>query len=232
MFPVGMNAWAENMITNGDFELGNEGFLTDYVNAVDIFPAQYYAIASDPSTVHGSGISYGDHTTGSGLMMIVNGATTPNQRVWAQTVAVSPNSNCSLSGWVSTWTPGGGTPAILEFTVNGDVVATVTAPATEGVWESFGVDWSSGSATTAEIVIIDQNLAYVGNDFALDDLTMSVQAGSCVGSIETSTIGASPVHGYSGLLKHFTLLGLPLGILILVEICRRKRQEFNPMSKR
>lgn len=81
-------------IVNGDFELGNVGFNSDYQYSPGNFTAwRTYDIVTDPSLTHASAASYGDHTSGSGFMMAVNGADVANAVVWSQTVAVSPNTD-------------------------------------------------------------------------------------------------------------------------------------------
>jgi hypothetical protein len=56
-----------NLITNGDFEAGNTGFITQYLlSPGDIGPAQTYDIVNNPAhdRPHDiSPISYGGHTT-------------------------------------------------------------------------------------------------------------------------------------------------------------------------
>src|SRR5688500_7721593 len=76
-----------NLIYNGDFELGNKGFLMDYTfSPGDIRREGTYDLSTDPRRSHEAAASYGDHTSGAGLMMVVNGATKPDQVVWSQTV--------------------------------------------------------------------------------------------------------------------------------------------------
>jgi hypothetical protein len=142
----------------------------------DGWPEGVYAIVSDPYRWHTLATSYGDHTTGSGLMMAVNGATIANQIVWSQTVSVSQNTTYTFSGWVSSWFSA--SPAVLEIRVNGNAIGTVTAPSTTGVWQPFSFTWLSGSSTTAVLSIVDLNTDYTGNDFALDDLSFVPEPGS------------------------------------------------------
>ena len=47
--------------------------------------------------------------------------------------------------------------------------ATV-APLLTGIWDVEFASWSSGAATSATIQITNANVAFSGNDFALDDL--------------------------------------------------------------
>ena len=72
---------AANLLVNGDFSLGNMGFTSDYIFTDDTEPEGTYCINTDPHNCHPGGASYGDHTTGTGLMLNANGAVTPNQTV-------------------------------------------------------------------------------------------------------------------------------------------------------
>jgi hypothetical protein len=97
---------AENLIVNGDFEAGGSGFYSDYT-ANGLGPPGCYAIGPNPHNYHPGAVSYGDHTSGAGNMMIVNGATLTNCIVWAQTVEVSPHTPYEFLIWLSTWSNGG-----------------------------------------------------------------------------------------------------------------------------
>lgn len=138
---------AADMIVNGNFESGNTGFTTQYTYSEgDIGPAQTYAIVSSPGLARPHDINpvmYGDHTTGTGLMMAVNGAESPNQIVWSETVPVVPNSNYTYSMWISSWYAG--SPATLDVQFNGSSIGTPAAPSTVGVWQQFSTNWNSGS---------------------------------------------------------------------------------------
>jgi hypothetical protein len=161
-----------NLIVNGDFEQGNTGFTTQYTYSPQgIGGAQTYAIVNDPHTVHPSAASYGDHTTGKGLMMAVNGATTPNVLVWGETVAVTPNATYEFSGWISSWTPSA--PGQLNVLFNGSSVGIMNAPSTTAVWVEFSANWNSGSATSVAIELRNLSTADIGNDFALDDISLT-----------------------------------------------------------
>jgi hypothetical protein len=82
------------LVVNGDFESGLTGFSTGYNReAPQILSAQAYNLLTDPGPANPFAVSYGDHTSGSGLMMAVNGATIPNVVVWQQTVTATPNTN-------------------------------------------------------------------------------------------------------------------------------------------
>lgn len=160
-----------NLVVNGDFELGNTGFSTDYgYSPGDIGPEGVYDVVYDPSVVHRFAFSYKDHTSGSGLMMAVNGSASSGKVVWSQTIPVNPSTNYVFSAWVSNW--GGRAPlAQLQFKINSSLIGSLTASTTAGVWIEFETTWNSGSDTSATIRIVDTETAQIGNDFSLDDIS-------------------------------------------------------------
>ncbi len=161
-----------NLITNGNFESGNVGFTTDYTYSPnDLWPEGTYATLTNPNSAHPNFSPCGDHTTGSGTMMVVNGAANL-QDVWCQTVAVTPNTNYAFSAWVASVNPS--SPAQLQFSINGMLIGNVfNASPNTCVWQEFFATWNSGGASSALICIVNQNTAASGNDFALDDIGFS-----------------------------------------------------------
>ncbi len=162
-----------NLIINGDFSSGNTGFSSDYTftNPTNTGEAQYNVIPN-PSAYNGGFSACGDHTTGSGNMMVINGSNVLGASVWCQTVAVTPNTDYLFSAWLASVFPVN--PAMLQFTINGIAIgSSLNASATTCVWEEFFSTWNSGASTSAVICITNLNLNVMGNDFALDDISFS-----------------------------------------------------------
>jgi gliding motility-associated-like protein len=165
-----------NLVANGDFEGGNTGFASGYTYRAPPCPILFegeYSVYTDPFGVHGGFTSFGDHTTGTGNMMIMNGSPTPTD-VWCQTIPVTPFTDYDFSAWIancSSVTVGPDVPT-LQFKINGVLIGTPTVisspPAT---WVNFFQVWNSGVSTTATICIRDLNTTLAGNDFVLDDIT-------------------------------------------------------------
>ena len=123
---LGMTGIASaNIVTNGDFESGNQGFLSDYT-PYSLSDAESYYVTTNPRFYHGGATSYGDHTSGSGYMMAVNAATSANQLVWGQNVTLNINTDYDFSIRVSSWTPP--SPANLIFNIGGISLGSVAAP--------------------------------------------------------------------------------------------------------
>ena len=164
-----------SIVTNGDFEAGDTGFTSDFTFVTDLQPsAPTYTIVTDPALAHGSALSYGDHTTGSGLMLAANGglpgggATT----VWQQTVSVDANTPHEFSFYLSSWffAPF----AAIEVLINDVSQGSVTAPSIRGIWEQSVFNWSSGAETSASLKLVNTTEAFNGNDFAIDDIALVV----------------------------------------------------------
>jgi len=94
---LSMSAVGQNLIDNGDFEAGNAGFDSEYnyvssTGPTALQPPLVYTVGTDPSLYHSAWGNFGDHATGTGNMMIVNGtsveATEPEKLVWGQEVTL------------------------------------------------------------------------------------------------------------------------------------------------
>jgi hypothetical protein len=170
------HAHAGNLVTNGGFEAGATGFTSGYGNVApspqsSCYPEGIYTIGSNPNDCHNLWTSLGSHS--GSQMMIVNGAVTANVNVWQQSgITVTPNTTYDFSAWIASSYPT--SPAELAFSIDGvQIGSTFTASSTTGLWQEFSMTWNSGSNTTATLGIVDQNLAASGNDFALDDISLS-----------------------------------------------------------
>jgi hypothetical protein len=164
---------ADNIFENGDFEAGNTGFSSNYLySPANLVPEGVYAITPNPNNQHPGFSPCGDHTSGSGNMMAVNGAGTPNQNIWCQTVSVTPNTDYVFIAWATSLIPV--SPAILQFSANGNLLGSSfqISPST-CMWQQYYTIWNSGAATSATFCIVNQNTVQSGNDFALDDIFLS-----------------------------------------------------------
>jgi hypothetical protein len=198
------SAFAQNLIVNGDFEAGNTGFTSGYANTPVNLGAGEYSVRTDGSTWNGAFTSFGDHTSGTGNMMVVNGDDAIGTPVWGQTsIAVTPNTDYYFSAWITSVFPS--SPATLQFSINGSTLGSIIQ-ATSGTpdWLQFYATWNSGSNTSIDLGIVNLNTAAGGNDFALDDLEFST----------TAPVSAAPEPG------SLALLGL---IAPVVGFLRRRR---------
>ncbi|MHC4629316.1 MAG: hypothetical protein ACYTDV_20235 [Planctomycetota bacterium] len=195
-----------NLILNGDFESGNTDFTTDYIyippplDDHSLWPEGVYSIDTDPHNGHANFWSFGDHTTGSGNMLIANGHPEADKRVWEQTVAVLPNAVYVLTYYLSSCVPG--EPAVIECSINGISLGSAGAPTAPGTWTEVYYSWDSGTSTSATIALEDLNIVRGGNDFVIDDISLSctkinvlidIKPGSYPNSINPNANGVIPL---------------------------------------
>ncbi len=189
---TGVMSIAQELVTNGDFEIGGyTGFTSDYNYYPDdptrndeLVPDQGYdgfGVGEDGQFYHGNFWGW-DHTFGTGLgkYMLVNGHGS-SLVVWKNTnVTVRPNTDYYFSGWVLSLN-NAGNDAELKFRINGANVGISATPdlgigspgpsSANKKWKKFHGVWPSGSATSADIYIVNLQNAAGGNDFGLDDIS-------------------------------------------------------------
>jgi hypothetical protein len=187
---------SQNLVTNGDFEGGNTGFTTGYAFGDVSNPGGYF-IGTSPSTAPGGLGDWcicGDHTTGTGNMMIVDGATTAGWPVWEQTVPVAPSTNYTFSYWGAEVDHDSNSLPHLLVRVNGKVIGESSfpeySPDNGGKWQNYSFKWNSGPSQSADLAIVDGNTDAPWNDFAIDDISFIAVPGSAGGA-------APPVHATS-----------------------------------
>jgi len=171
---------APNLVTNGDFELGNASFTSGYAFAPAGNSTEgQYTVRSNPFPWNGLFISAADHTSGSGLMYVGNGSPTNGSVVWASgPIAVTQNTNYFFEAFVMNVCCAGpfpgNSPSILEFSVAGvstkKIGTATTNLALAGTWEGLSKSWNSGLNTSVTLSLINRNTAAAGNDFAIDDV--------------------------------------------------------------
>jgi len=167
----------ENLVVNGDFENGNTGFSSEYNFTTGGMSRGYYSIRSNPQTGNGAWTYCGDHTTGSGNMLVVDGASGENgiavaSNIWCQTIDVKPNTDYNFSAWYTI--VNANNPPHLSISINGDGTATMiddSMPTCE--WKEFSSVWNSGANTTATICLSELTGIASGNDFVIDDISFA-----------------------------------------------------------
>ena len=117
---VGMCEGGTNLIVNGDFESGNTGFTSDYTYVAEAPTALYdegkYGVGTNPRNYHDAFSACSDNTSGSGNMMIINGAPVTDQNVWSQNITVEPNKSYAFSVYVTA--VHATNPPTLQFSIN------------------------------------------------------------------------------------------------------------------
>jgi len=170
---TGNSLSGNNLVINGDFELGNTGFTSDYKPAEQtangLEPEGYYDVVVSPQSRHPSFATCSDHTTTNGKQMVVNGSPSSNAKIWSQPVTVDQNTDYQFTYWVqSVYNLN---PSQTQLWVNDlPIGLPYTAIPETCQWKQFNYNWNSGSSTTANLSLTNQNTIADGNDFALDDI--------------------------------------------------------------
>ena len=166
-------AMGNNLVVNGDFEQGNIGFNSAYTYVTNYMAWGSYAITTNALWAWGeNGQPLYGHG-GTGLYMLVDGATTPNFMAWQETVPVTPNTYYAFSTQVAS-TGSSYDFALLQFSINGTQLGPIFhSPNVLNTWQPFYEVWYSGNNTSATLTILNQNTTTYGNDFGLDDIVFA-----------------------------------------------------------
>jgi hypothetical protein len=185
-----------NYINNGDFELGNTGFTSEYIFNNYITPQWFgtsqYRISQNPLLSNSLWCKSDDHTIyGANMMLIDGNGGAIVRKVWSQDVQnINQNTNYYFSAHILAVTPFDQIllpPAVydgrpnIEIRINGVVMSNTIHTFRGCFWEEISFPYNSGSLTHALIEIRDLNLQEAGNDFALDDIYL----GECQGNLTT-----------------------------------------------
>lgn len=221
---AGQKASAD-LIVNGDFSAGNTGFTSGYnydssqgAGANDgNSGADYYGIVADSTWWHPSFTDFQDHTqdgsaasdpsnthgnADAGYMMIVNGSLDSGVTVWSESgIAVVPSQEYTFSFWATS--AYFASPADLQVTISLNGVNQsflLTDPA--GTWQQFSTTFVASNSPTT-ISFVDTNTDFTGNDFALDDisLTPTRPANGPIVPLPASALGGSLLLAGLGVIK-------------------------------
>ena len=180
-----------SVIVNGGFEGGNAGFASDYSysGGANCCEGQY-TVRGNGSTFNASFVNPPPSAPASTLMMVVNGSTTPNMRIWFQTVPVEGGRTYDLTLRGCTAVAGG--PAVLQWQVDGALIGqSASLPSVTAQWVDVGAVWTApAGATSIALAVRNLNTASFPNDFYMDGLSM-VERAAC-DSIDFNNDGLFP----------------------------------------
>ncbi|MFN7920353.1 MAG: hypothetical protein U0Q16_09665 [Bryobacteraceae bacterium] len=183
-----IDATSASTVFKEDFETLSEYDYTPPVHNRVLYPEGLYTIGVNPNGVHNLFCGFGDHTTGSGRMMIANGRSVANS-VWSRKFSgLLPNRQYKVRVFAASVYQVGA--ADLLFRINGaagtsqtlDVnivpVGTSCPQAITPKWKEISTLFTAPStAATVPVIIdiIDRSTVAQGNDFVLDDIELILQ---------------------------------------------------------
>ena len=185
------SASATELLTNGDFDAGNTGFYSHYTysppdgTGMNLWPESTYDITTNAHLDHPAFSPFADHTPGGdrGMMMVINGSPTADEIIWSEgdvgggaPLIGAANTDYTFSFWLASVYPA--SPADLQLWVNGAKVQGETFAALGGSdhlgqWQEFSYSGVTGDTGLQSVSLTNLNLEPNGNDFALDDMSLS-----------------------------------------------------------
>lgn len=208
---------AQNLITNGNFETSG-GFTSNYnLTSGPTSVQKNYAIVSNPSTINPVwSSSCVDHTTGTGKMMVVDGSASSGDKIWEQSpgggITITSGTEYTFSYWIQSisTTNAIGNLADIEVRINNTVVTPTTgttlSPSTLCGWTQVTYKWTA-TTNYAQIWLYDKTTAATGNDFALDDLSLT--ATPLPLAISYSVLNPSCPNSHDGAISIYATGGVP-----------------------
>jgi hypothetical protein len=185
------SASAAELLSNGTFDAGNTGFYSDYQfsppngSGTNLYPEATYDVTTDAHADHPSFSGFADHTPGGdgNMMMVLNGSPRADAIIWAEgdiaggaALIGAPSTDFTFSFWLASVYPA--SPANLQLWINGAKVEGQTFAALGGEdhlgqWQQFTYSGVSGAGGLQSIYLTNLNLEPSGNDFALDDMSLT-----------------------------------------------------------
>lgn len=170
-----------NLIVNGNFELGNVGFFSDYtyVTGSNTANESTYSVVNSSSQVHNAWtyLPYYDHTfnTSSGHYFVANGASNTTKAVWQTTSAIDVTANTvyRFEAYVRSVYPV--SPPSLKFQIGDganwiDLGTTTTISGSDTAWHLSYADGMFNTSGVYYIRLLNNNIALAGNDMGVDDI--------------------------------------------------------------
>lgn len=161
-----------NLIFNGDFELGVNGFTTQYnyeINPNPAFgPGDYNVVANTNEA--GSGFL---SCQNGGLFLIADASLIPNTILYQINVNIEPNTYYLFSTESTNFLSFNNNDLpIIEYKINNQVLRLDTIRSVNCNWQKYSDIWYNNNSSTVSITIKDLNTTQMGNDFAIDNISL------------------------------------------------------------
>jgi gliding motility-associated-like protein len=202
LFIGSSNLSAQNLLTNGDFESGGSGvgfFVHDYTLVNPLTGSSNpgnYARTTNPTLMNSGYNASGDHTTGTGNMLVFDGAAVANKFFWTTGSTggaiggFTAGTTYVLSFWIKSVSNNVTSDPITRanigaFFVNANNINPVTlntlAPLPADGWQNISYSFVA-TANNVMVRLKTNNAGPIGNDFAVDDFSITAGSLPFVGS--------------------------------------------------
>jgi len=164
-------------VTNGDFEQGDAGFNSNYTYQATGPGGGEYGIVDNPNDWFSAMGTFGDHTTGSGLMLVADGGPVTDNMVLEWTVPVVAGLPYNFVGYFAE--AGGGTSTsqqLLEVRLDGVPLASLDLTGqSPGDWIEVAHQFVAPTTNPlGKLTIHALRTGGGGNNFAIDDVSFNL----------------------------------------------------------
>ncbi|MEO1526530.1 MAG: PEP-CTERM sorting domain-containing protein [Planctomycetota bacterium] len=170
------SAWS-GLLVNGDFEAGNTGFNSNYNFTLNHPPVTgIYGVVSNPQSWFGNMGSFGDHTSGTGLMLVGDGGPVADNLLLEYQVPLVAGTTYQFTGYFA---EGGGGESVsqqlFDVRLNGASIASLDLTGSAvGDWQELSGSYTAAASDPAGLLTIHAlRTDPIGNNFAIDDLQFS-----------------------------------------------------------
>lgn len=186
---------AFNIVRNGDFELGNQDFTSEYGFTAQRSGDAQFGIVTNPRNWFSAVVcsTCVDHTgANGGRLLVVNGSTDTTLNLWCQTISVAPNRSYTFSFWVNKYaTPDLATVGL--YIDNIKMISVDDGNNNPGIWQQYSFDWNSGSKQSINFCIRLTGNSATGNLLGIDDISIKEKVFRQE-SIRISVAGGPPLQ--------------------------------------
>lgn len=158
-----------NLVTNGNFSAGNSGFTNQFPLDFNMQNEPSYNVGPNANWYHPQW-----NCTGNGNFLMINaGWAHSGYDAWCQTIPVCPGQTYTLVVRAASLAAQGA--PLLNWVIDGvGQSMLMQTAASQGTWTQFTNSWTSGPGQYSASFCIEVSSSWgVGNDFALDDISIS-----------------------------------------------------------
>ncbi len=162
-----------NQIVNGDFSAGNTGFTSDLTQSCSCNNGTYCVTINNQNKCANIINGDGDHTSGNGKYLVIEGSPLANQDVWKQNTQVILGRTYHFTFWMGSLEPFFHRPnSDFEIRFNNQVVQTIPAAQMPFLdWEPYTFSWVSNINSNSMPIVIRQVSALGDSmDYGIDDI--------------------------------------------------------------
>jgi gliding motility-associated-like protein len=161
-----------NLVYNGDFELGNVGFTTQYNHEVNPNPAFGPGDYNVVTNTNQAGSGFLSCQNG-GLFFIADASLIANIILYQISVNVEPNTYYLFTTETTNFLSFNNNDLpVIEYNINNHPLRLDTIRDVNCDWQEYSYIWYNDNSSTALITIKDLNTIQMGNDFAMDNISL------------------------------------------------------------